>query len=324
MKKIVVLTLLFSLCLLLFGCDEESSESSDALAEGAQAQVEEQPTAEEVEGEEAAEEPAEEEYGQEEEAAASEEFTYRGLDLGGLTAQQRTELRGLTESELCPCPDAVVSLHECLQEEDVCEDAREMASTYLGALQEGAAAEEASGRVAQQRQATGRVHQFILEDSPYKGSLDAAVVIVEFADFQCPHCRTAAQTMDEVYAEFGDQIAVVFKNFPLGSPVSDEAARAAMAAHNQNRFWPMHDLIFRNQNRINRQQINGFANQLGMNFERFQQDMNSSAVRGRIARDQQEGMNAGVTGTPALFINGQRYAGPLTKDAISAEIRGRL
>ena len=313
MKKFLSLALILSLLLFVIGCDhEEDAPEAQAQASQVDHQAPDQPSDPPA----APDAPAP--------PSSAQAFQYPGLDLSALSSTQRSQLAGLAQSELCPCPDAVVSLHECMQEEQRCEAADEMANTFVTVLREGAAAQEALGRVAQERFATGRVHQFNLEGVPHKGNPDAAVVIVEFADFQCPHCRTAAQALDQVYAQFGDQIAIYFKNFPLGSPVSDQAARAVMAAHAQNRFWPMHDLIFENQQRLSNQQITAFAHQLGLNYDRFQQDMAATATAGRIARDQQEAMSAGVQGTPAVFINGQRYQGPLTSQALSTEIRSRL
>ncbi len=267
---------------------------------------------------------AQDESAQPEGAQEAAEFSYPDYDLESLTVAQRVELAGVAESELCPCPDEVVSLHECMQQEERCEDADEMTGTLVAALSEGGEAEDAFDRVAQERGSTEREHTFHLGDSPYKGNPDADVVIVEFADFQCPHCRTAAQAMDVVADRFGDDVVIYFKYFPLGSPLSDQAAQAAAAAHQQDRFWQMHGLLFENQRQLSAQQIQGFARQLGMNFERFQQDMRNAEVQRNVARDRQEGMAAGVQGTPAIFINGKQYTGAITPQAIGANVNSLL
>ena len=312
MKKrwILVLSVLF---LGALGCDDDGEVPERT----------EEPAA--VEPDEA------DEAGEPEEADESAEadretgdFDYVGVDLGDLSLEQRGNLQGLASSELCPCPDSVVSLHDCLQEEDVCEEAVEAGGRMVAVVQEGADQEAAFEQMARERVDTGRAHEFTLEGVPYKGNPDADVVIVEFADFQCPHCRTAAAMMDEVYERFGDDIVVYFKNFPLGHPTSDEAARAALAAHQQDRFWQMHGLIFEHQNQLDSRRIQSFAHQLGINFERFQQDMQSGSIQAHILRDREEALAAGVTGTPAVFVNGERYTGALMTAALSAFIQSRL
>lgn len=265
--------------------------------------------------------------GQEGQAAEeSAEFDYPGFDFDELSDASRAQLAGLALSELCPCPDAVVSLHECMQEEERCEEADEMAQTLVAAVSEGAASEDALDRVARERSADERAHQFILDDVPFKGNPDADIIIVEFADFTCPHCRTVAQSMNEVAERYGDEVGFYFKYAPrLDGSMSEQAARAAAAAHRQDRFWQMHSLIFANQHNLSMAQIESFAHQLGMNFERFQRDMRSPEVGQELLRSHQESIQAGVRGTPSLFINGRLFhTGVISAEGIIAEIRAEL
>lgn len=255
---------------------------------------------------------------------AGGEFSYPGFDLDALDDDGREKLAGLAGSELCPCPDSVVSLHECMQEEERCDEADELASSLVGAVADGADSDAVFDQVARDRAESEDVHRFQLDDGPYKGSADGEVIIVEFADFQCPHCRTAAAAMDEVAERFGDDVGIFFKHFPLGSPTSDQASRAAMAAHQQGRFWQMHQLLFENQRQIERGMIDQFARRLGLNFDRFRQDMEDSDLQQKIARDRHEGMEAGVQGTPAIFIDGVRYDGAISGSAISSAVQQRL
>lgn len=313
MKKLGILILILFFAGLGLGCDDSSKTQAPADEQAPSAASEVAEEAQEINEESASDEaaPAKEELA---------EFDYPGFELTDLSASQRQELGQLATEELCPCPDAVVSLHECMQEEDRCEEADEMVSTMKEALLQGARAEEAQRQLARERRSEERGHAFNLEGVPYKGNPDASVVFVEFADFQCPHCRTAAAALDEIVKEFGDDVVVYFKYFPLGSPFSDLAARAAQAAHLQGRFWPMHDLIFANQASLTSAKIDGFARQIGLNFERFKSDMESSAVQASILASRQEGMAAGVQGTPAIFVNGQRYMGGLDERAIQGLI----
>ena len=319
MNRGLALFLLVVLAAPFSGCEEDTAEPEAVADEVDQADEADQA----VEADPADEAEQVDEQARADDALEAVDFEYPGMALD-LTAAQLGELASLAEAELCPCEDSVVSLHECMQEEERCEDADEMTGTLVAALSEGGEAEDAFDRVAQERGSTEREHTFHLGDSPYKGNPDADVVIVEFADFQCPHCRTAAQAMDVVADRFGDDVVIYFKYFPLGSPLSDQAAQAAAAAHQQDRFWQMHGLLFENQRQLSAQQIQGFARQLGMNFERFQQDMRNAEVQRNVARDRQEGMAAGVQGTPAIFINGKQYTGAITPQAIGANVNSLL
>lgn len=247
------------------------------------------------------------------------QFEYPGFDLD-LQEEQRRELAELAVAELCPCPDEVVSLHECMQRDERCDEADEAARTLVGALEEGAGADDAFDSLAQHRSERGQAHHFVLDDVPYKGNPEADIVVVEFADFNCGQCRRAAAAFDQVADHFGDDVVIYFKHFPLGSPTAQLAAQASMAAYQQGRFWEMHDLIFENQQRIDRNMLDEFARQLGLNFERYRQDMESNAILGHIQRDRLEGREAGVNRTPSVFINGEFYTGIVTGPALIAKI----
>lgn len=315
---LVVLALGLSMSTLM-GCDEEEAQDPGAEATAEAAQEETSEPAQDSEGAaDDIDEPAEET-----DDTVSADFDYPGFDLEGLGDGERQQLAEMGQSELCPCEDAVESLHECMQSEDRCEEADELTQTLVGAVS-AESPEDAVEQVAQAQADRDGGQEFHMEDAPVKGSLDAEVVIVEFADFQCPHCRTAAASLDEVAEEFGDDVAVVFKNFPLGSPVSDQAHRAAMAAHEQGRFWEMQKMIFDNQRQIDRSQLETFARQLGINYERWQADMESDEIEARIMRDRQEGIEAGVSGTPAIFINGQLHQGGFSVSALSQRVQQEL
>ncbi len=319
MNKGLALFLLVLVAVPLVGCEEDSAEP-EAVADEAEEEDEADEADETAEGDEAA---ASDEQARDEESLEAVDFEYPGVDLD-LTAAQLAELAGLAEAELCPCEDSVVSLHECMQEEERCEEADQAAQTLIGAVSEGGGADEAFDALAQERAQRTETHDFVFENVPYKGNPEAEVVIVEFADFSCGECRRAAGVMEQVLERFGDDVVIYFKNFPLGSPAGQLAAQASMAAHNQGRFWEMHDLIFENQRQISRSDVEQHARRLGLNFERFQQDMESRQVTGHIARDRAEGEQAGVMGTPTVYVNGERYTGIVTAPALSAKVQDLL
>ena len=320
-----ILTLFIAALFFSVACDDDAGEEAGERAESQEPQL----VIESEEGEsgdDGADESSPEQEDQSDESAQAqdEEFSYPDFDLDALDGEGLVRLSEMAQSELCPCEGEVVSLHECMQQGERCEEADELAAALVEAVSESGDQEQAFDRMAESLALADEVHDFDLEDAPVKGNPDAEVVIVEFADFQCPHCRTAAQAMEQVAQRFGDDVAIYFKHFPLGSPTSDLASRAAVAAHQQERFWPMQELLFANQRQINRSAIDGFARQLGLNYERFQQDLQSDRLQAIPLRDRHEGVEAGVSGTPAIFINGRSYRGAFTPQAIGAEVQALL
>lgn len=147
-----------------------------------------------------------------------------------------------------------------------------------------------------------------------RGNPNAKVVIEEFGDFQCPPCALLHPELKKVEAEYGDKLAVVFRNNPLQMhPHAYNAARAAEAAGLQGRFFEMHDLLYENQKTWEvapdpRAEFVNYARRLGLNVDQFQSDMVGPVVNSRVALDLRRGESLGVGGTPTLFLNGRRLS----------------
>jgi protein-disulfide isomerase len=144
------------------------------------------------------------------------------------------------------------------------------------------------------------------------GPADAPVTLEEFGDFQCPPCGLLHPVLKDMEKEFGSQLRVIFRHFPLAQahPHAIPAARAAEAAGMQGKFWEMHDLIFENQQTWKtafdaRPTFEGYAVKLGLDIGKFRRDVTSSAVDQRIALDGRRANALGVTGTPTVFMNGR-------------------
>ena len=135
--------------------------------------------------------------------------------------------------------------------------------------------------------------------------ISSPVVLDEYGDYQCPPCGLLYPVLKDIEKEYGNQLKIVFHHFPLAKIHKNAmaAARAAEAARNQNKFWEMHDHLYRNQNAWKdlddpRQTFVQYAKELGMNAERFSHDLDSPQVEQRINDDMQKGASLGVTGTP--------------------------
>jgi protein-disulfide isomerase len=148
------------------------------------------------------------------------------------------------------------------------------------------------------------------EGSPARGPADAPIEIVEFSDFQCPFCSRVTPTLKQVEQEYGDKVRIVFKHFPLSiHPKAPAAHAASVAAHNQGKFWEMHDRIFGNQGEMSEEKYVAYAQELGLDVEKFKKDMEDPETKAAVERDTKQAATLSVRGTPGFFINGRFLSG---------------
>ena len=145
-----------------------------------------------------------------------------------------------------------------------------------------------------------------ISGSPFKGPEDAPVTVVLFTDFECPYCKKVGTLMDTILKDNPDTVKLVFKNMPLTRihPFADPAARAALAAHEQGKFWEFHDKLFATA-KLSEQEIEKIAVSLSLDIEKWKAAMDSAPIHEQIFKDMQDAGKAGVTGTPTIFVNGK-------------------
>jgi protein-disulfide isomerase len=155
---------------------------------------------------------------------------------------------------------------------------------------------------------------------------DAPVTLVEYADFECPHCGKAAPEIEAVLSANPELVRLVYRSFPLQSihPNAVIAAEAAEAAGAQGLFWEMHAMLFGHQGALDYDSLAWYARAIGLDFSRFDREMSSHVYLDDVRRDFRMGIRDGVNGTPTLFINGLRYDGPRDRMALRAAIANRL
>lgn len=165
-------------------------------------------------------------------------------------------------------------------------------------------------------------------DDHYLGPADAAVVLVEYGDYECPHCGRAHAILQEVLGRLRDRVRYVFRNFPMSDvhPDADTAAEAAesVASRGGNgAFWDMHDMLFENQDALSIDDLLGYADAAGVDAGAVAGDLSTGARRARVQADVASGMRSGVDGTPAFFVNGSRFTGDWTDaTAFAAALEG--
>lgn len=150
------------------------------------------------------------------------------------------------------------------------------------------------------------------------GPPDAPVVLKEFGDFECPYCGSAYSQVKEVQARLGDRLRFEFRHFPLEAkhPHARQAAEAAEAAGQQGEFWGMHDALFEHQRALEPADLEGYATGLGLDGARVGAELRDHRHGEAVSADVAEGERAGVSGTPAFFINGERYEGFYDADSL--------
>lgn len=156
---------------------------------------------------------------------------------------------------------------------------------------------------------------------PPKGNPQAAVVVTEFADLQCPACRAAyTQLTQPIIAKYGNEIRYEYKNFPLRSlhRYAEDLAEAGECAADQGKFWEFADSAFTNQDQVSKAAITQWATDLKLNMDLFGRCTSSHIKSAAVAADYKEGLDAGVQGTPTFFVNGKKVDS--TIDAISSAI----
>jgi Na+/H+ antiporter NhaA len=156
-----------------------------------------------------------------------------------------------------------------------------------------------------------------------RGDDDAPVTLVEYGDFECPFCGRAEPVVRELVSEFGHDLRYVFRHLPLSDvhPRALLAAEAAEAADDQGAFWEMHDLLFQHQDALEPKDLMGYAEELGLDLERFTDQLRRHEHAGRIASDVDDADLSGVSGTPTFFVNGMRHQGAYDIDTLTAAVR---
>jgi protein-disulfide isomerase len=160
---------------------------------------------------------------------------------------------------------------------------------------------------------------------PAKGPANAPVTIVEFSDFQCPFCSRLTPTLAEVEKKYGNKVRLVFRQYPLPfHQNAQKAAEASLCAADQGKFWELHDAMFGNQAELGVDQLKAKAASLGLNADKFNKCLDSGEKNEAIQADIKAGSAAGVSGTPAMFINGRFINGAVPIDNITTVIDDEL
>jgi protein-disulfide isomerase len=154
------------------------------------------------------------------------------------------------------------------------------------------------------------------------GDPNAPVQLVEYGDFECPHCRAAYSELSDVFAYGGDRIFFAFRHFPLSSihPHAEHAAEISEVAADAGKFWEMHNTLFEHQDALDDISLFDYAAGLGLDQEEAALALTEGRYRPRIMRDVVTGWRSGVEGTPTFFINNKKYVGSYKAEELIAAL----
>ncbi|GAB4288524.1 MAG: hypothetical protein Kow0090_00860 [Myxococcota bacterium] len=243
-------------------------------------------------------------------------------------SQKKTLIEEVFKKEFSygKCPDTI---YKCLLESSNDNIAIRLANFSAFLLSKGAPPKAISLVIKERGKLANPVKtfQFNLTDSPIYGNKEAKITLVEFAEFKCPYCQEIAPELKKLIDDSGGLVRQVFKHFPLKSHSGTVlSSRAAQSAHRQGKFWEMYELLYRDREKQELEQIMSYAMELGLDLDKFKKDMEDEALVKLIERDKIEGIKAGVDGTPTFFINGKHYNlrsdEAFLKDIINEEAEG--
>jgi protein-disulfide isomerase len=246
-----------------------------------------------------------------------------GVDLGKLDEFERKVFFRIVAHEPSACGKGQSLLHSA-KHDGGCR-ASFYAVRYVAHLVDSGFTDSEIAEKLEKRFRTPRQTAIDVSAAPSKGAASGRVSVVEFVDYECPHCKHAQGLLKQLVEEYPSDVKVYFKHFPLSSHTySRLAAEAAVAAAKQGKFWPYNDKIWANSDNLTPAILEKAAKEVGLDLARWRKDKDSEAAKGRVQADRTEGGELDINATPTIYINGRKYDDPLDiaslKDWVDEEL----
>ena len=246
-----------------------------------------------------------------------------GVSVQHLSRGQRDAFLSVVNTERSPCGKPH-SLAQSLRDDPECYDAVLVGQFIADAIDAGIT-------ISVIRQETPRVVEALesreidTKDNPVYGKKEAPVTVVVFADFECPHCRLEAPKLRAAIDRSRGSAKLVFMHFPLSfHPMAKRAAIACEIAHQEGKFWEMHDLVFQNQMELSEDKLFEFASQLGLDEQAFETAYRADEGKDAVEADVDEGKRLGIEGTPTVYVNGRKVSDVLFGGSVDEWIADAL
>ncbi len=247
-----------------------------------------------------------------------------GIDASKLDELKRKLFDKIVNREPSACGKGHSLLHS-VQHDSSCR-ASFYAVRYVARLAEAGSSEAEINEKLEQRFRAPRVPSIDVSQAPSQGAASGRVTLVEFSDYECDHCKQAQALMPKLLADYPKDLTLYYKHYPLSGHVAGlNAALGAVAADKQGKFWQYNEKVWENSDHLSPATLESVAKTIaGLDFSRWYSDVGTEEVRSHMLRDRAEGRNLEIHRTPALFINGRRYADaldvPSLKDWIDEEL----
>lgn len=230
----------------------------------------------------------------------------KGVDLSALSEVQRGTFFQVLNVEPSAC-DRPHSLATSIRDDAECRDSLILGQFIADRLASGIAASDVKPELEEVRDAL-QVREIPIAGRPTFGNERAPVTVVMFADFECPHCKAEAPVLRQAIQQYRGQAKLVFKHFPLNMHTRARvAARACEIAHAQGKFWEMHDQVFTHQLELEDADLRAYAAAIGLDLARFDSELRGGRYEDVVDADRLDGEKLGLTGTPAVFVNGRLF-----------------
>ncbi len=240
-----------------------------------------------------------------------------GVDLKDLDADEVGLMMGILKEQFDPCgkPRSFV---DALKDKGSCDKAIPLANYVVSQVQAGLNKRQIIRALLKEIKRMSARYAFTVKGRPFIGPKDAKVTVVQFSDFQCPHCRMASKTLKKRIK--GRSVRVVFKQYPLSfHKVARPAAIAAVQAYFQGKFWKLHEMLYDDQEKLTEKWIAKLVKKSGLDMKRFKKDYDRAVKV--VDDDRTEGELANLEGTPTYFVNGRLVEYEELDARIAAELK---
>jgi protein-disulfide isomerase len=243
------------------------------------------------------------------------------VDDARLDPAARAIFQSIADEELCTC-DCPSTLGHCLRKETTCRPAVELGHWIVDHLEAGDGRSVAEAAAKETAAFRSKKKPTVVDGYAVKGNPKAAITIVEYADFECGHCKLVVPVVEEFVKKHPD-VRVVYKHLPLTAHVmARSAAIAAEAAGRQGKFWEMHSALFATQEILSEELLRSHATAMGLDMKKFEADMKDAALAKKVDDSRSEALALGIAGTPAFAIDGRLFE--LSRTVSSFETRLRM
>jgi len=248
-----------------------------------------------------------------------------GLNFSSLSSSAKQELGSVFSDEFCYC-GCPHTLGACLKTHPTCQHARRMAVLAAAEASSGAPAVEIITHLSKYYLSFREPRLSLkVDDRLCTGKKEAKVTLVEFSDFECPHCGAARPILEAFARTNADSMRFCFSPFPLaGHPNSLPAAQAALFARDHGKFWQMHDLLFENQRQLNPELIKSLASKLGLSPAELSKALEAQRYADELNLWKESGIRAHVEATPTVYINGRKYLLPIGAEALQRTLEDEI